>query len=77
MCLAKAFINNSSRQPIFEDIARVRVQGDRVELETLFGEGKVIPGRVIEVDFAVSEILLNVDNEPEDCHKGNVDVVNQ
>ena len=59
MCLAKAFINNSSKQPILEDIARVRVQGNRVELETLFGEGKVIPGRVIEIDFSTSRILLD------------------
>jgi len=59
MCLAKAFINNSSRQPILEDIARVRIHKDRVELETLFGEGKVIPGRVVEIDFSNSKILLD------------------
>ena len=63
MCLAKAFINNSSRQPILEDIARVRVQGDRVELETLFGEGKVISGRVVEIDFSTSKILLDEHHE--------------
>jgi transposase len=33
--------------------------GGRVELETLLGEEKVIPGRVVEVDFATSRILLN------------------
>jgi len=59
MCLAKAFINNSSKKPILEDIARVRVEGDRVELETLFSEGKVIPGRVVEIDFLTSRILLD------------------
>ncbi len=63
MCLAKAFINNSSRQPILEDIARVRVQGDQVELETLFGEGKVISGRVVEIDFSTSKILLDEHHE--------------
>ena len=63
MCLAKAFINNSNKQPILEDIARVRVQGDRVELETLFGEGKVISGRVVEIDFSTSKILLDEHHE--------------
>jgi predicted RNA-binding protein len=59
MCLAKAFIDNSSKQPILEDIARLRVYKDRVELGTLFGEGKVVPGRVVEIDFSTSRILLD------------------
>jgi len=59
VCLAKAFVNNSSEQPILQDIARMRIHKDRVELETLFGEGKVIPGRVVEIDFATSKILLD------------------
>ena len=37
----------------------MRLHDERVELETLFGEEKVIPGRVVEVDFAASKILLN------------------
>ena len=48
MCLAKAFVNNWSGQPVFQDIARMRVNGNRVEMETLFGEEKAVPGRVIE-----------------------------
>ena len=58
MCLAKAFVNNWSGQPVFQDIARMRVNGNRVELETLFGEEKVVPGRVIEIDFTTSRILV-------------------
>ena len=58
MCLAKAFVNNWSGQPVFQDIARMRVNGNRVELETLFGEEKVVPGRVIEIDFTASKILV-------------------
>jgi len=58
MCLAKAFVNNWSGQPVFQDIARMRVNGNRVELETLFGEEKVVPGRVIEIDFTASRILV-------------------
>ena len=37
----------------------MRLHGGRVELETLLGEEKVIPGRVVEVDFATSRILLD------------------
>jgi len=58
MCLAKAFVNNWSGQPVFQDIARMRVNDNRVELETLFGEEKVVPGRVIEIDFTASKILV-------------------
>ena len=65
MCLAKAFINNSSKQPILEDIARMRVHKDRVKLETLLGEEKVVTGNVVEVDFAASRILLDEHPEPD------------
>ena len=58
MCLAKAFVNNWSGQPVFQDIARMRINGNEVELETLFGEEKVVPGRVIEIDFTTSRILV-------------------
>jgi len=58
MCLAKAYINKSADKPVLEDIAYMRVHDDRVELGTLFGEGKVIPGRVVEIDFLTSQISL-------------------
>jgi predicted RNA-binding protein len=63
MCLAKAFMSNWSEPPIFQDIARLRINGDKIELETLFGEEKVMPGRVIEIDFAASKILLGKSDE--------------
>lgn len=59
MCLAKAYLDKMGDNPILQDIARMRLYKDRVELETLFGEGKVIPGRVVEIDFSTSKILLN------------------
>ena len=58
MCLAKAFVNNWNGQPVLQDIARMRVNDNRVELETLFGEEKIVPGRVIEIDFTASRILV-------------------
>ena len=58
MCLAKAFVNNWSEQPVFWNIAHMRVNGERMELETLFGEEKVISGSLVEVDFSTSKMLL-------------------
>lgn len=59
MCLAKAYLKKWDDEPVLQDIARMRLYGERVELETLLGEEKVIPGRVVEVDFAASRILLD------------------
>jgi len=59
MCLAKAYLNKWGDKPLVQDIARMRLHDDRVELETLFGEEKVIPGRVVEIDFSTSKILLS------------------
>jgi predicted RNA-binding protein len=59
MCLAKAYLNKSADNPILQDIARMRLHDDRVELETLFGEERVISGRVVEIDFSTSKILLS------------------
>lgn len=59
MCLAKAYLDKWDTNPVFQDIAHMRLRDEQVELETLFGEEKVILGRLAEVDFAASKILLN------------------
>ena len=59
MCLAKAYLNKWDGEPVLQDITHMRLHDDRVELETLLGEEKVIPGTVVEVDFAASRILLD------------------
>jgi len=63
--LAKAYLNKWGDEPVLQDIAHMRLHGERVELETLLGEEKVIPGRVVEVDFATSRILLDEHREPD------------
>jgi len=77
VCLAKVYLNGRDNQAVLQDIARMRLHDGRVELETLFGEARVISGRVIEVDFSASRILLDGDSEPEERYKGSVDVGNQ
>ena len=58
MCLAKVYTKESGAEPIMEDIAHMQLHSDHVELETLFGDRKVIPGRVIEINFSTSKILV-------------------
>jgi predicted RNA-binding protein len=60
MCLATAYLNKGGDEPILRDIAHIRFDGKSVEMETLFGEEKVIPGRTLEVDFSTSKITLDV-----------------
>jgi len=59
MCLAKAYTKESGAEPIMEDIAHMQLHNDHIELETLFGDRKVIAGRVIEINFSTSKILLD------------------
>jgi predicted RNA-binding protein len=59
MCLAKAYLNKWGGEPVLEDVSHMRLREKQVELETLLGEEKVIPGTVVEVDFATSRILLD------------------
>ena len=58
MCLAKAYLNEQDNGPILQDIAHIRLHDNRVELKTLFGQGKVILDRIIEIDFTASKILI-------------------
>jgi predicted RNA-binding protein len=59
MCLATAYLNKGGEEPILRDIAYMRFNGDRVEMKTLFGEQQVILGRVLEIDFSTSRIILD------------------
>ena len=72
MCLAKAYLNKWNNKPVLQDIARMRLHGNQVELETLFGEEKVIPGRVVEIDFSTSKILLAHSGEANRGRHGNL-----
>jgi predicted RNA-binding protein len=65
VCLAKAYLNKWGDEPVIQDISHMRLCDGRVELETLLGEEKVITGKVVEVDFATSRILLDEHYETE------------
>jgi len=58
MCMAKLYEATKGDQPILDDIAYIIVEGDRIEVETLFGERRVFQGKVREVDFIKSEVQV-------------------
>jgi len=59
VCLAKAYLKKQGDKPLLQDISHMRLHGEQVELETLFGEKRVIVGSVVEIDFATSKVLLD------------------
>lgn len=76
MCLARAYLNKRDDEPMLQDIAHMRLHDGRVELETLLGEEKTISGKVVEVDFTTSRILLDERREVEKSSLGSEDAVN-
>lgn len=62
MCLANAYPKEEMNEPILEDIAHMQLDGDRIRMETMFGEEKVILGRVLEVDFESSKVIVELYN---------------
>ncbi len=58
MCLGKVYQSEESDEPLLENIAHLRLEGDQVELETLFGEKKAFQGRLREIDFVRSRIIV-------------------
>ena len=56
MCLAKVYDPEKDEKPILEEVTYLTIDGDRVELQTLFGERKVLHGKVREIDFLTSRV---------------------
>jgi len=64
MCLAKAYTNREMVEPILENISHMDLDGKSIRMETMFGEEKVISGRVLEVDFENSKIIVEPLSKP-------------
>ena len=58
MCLAKAYTNGEMVEPILENISHMDLDRKSVRMETMFGEEKIIFGRVLEVDFENSKVIV-------------------
>ena len=61
MCLAKVYETTEADKPILEDIAYMIVEDNRIEVETLFGERRVLHGKVRQIDFLKSQVQLERD----------------
>jgi len=61
MCLAKVYETTEGDKPILEDVAYMVIDGERVEVQTLFGERRIFRGKVHEVDFLKSSVQLERD----------------
>jgi predicted RNA-binding protein len=58
MCLAKAYPSAERNRSFLENITYMKLDGDRIQIETMFGEETVIQGRVLEVDFENSKVII-------------------
>ncbi len=59
MCLSKAYVDrNGNRELLMEEVAFVKIEGEKLLLRTLFGEQKEIGADIREIDFLSHSILL-------------------
>ena len=58
MCLAKAYPNTERNRSFLENITYMKLDGDCIQIETMFGEETIIQGKVLEVDFENSKIII-------------------
>ena len=64
MCLAKAYPNSQRSRSFLENITYMKLNGDCIQIETMFGEETVIQGRVLEVDFENSKVIVEPFSKP-------------
>jgi predicted RNA-binding protein len=59
MCMANAYWKRGSeKELILEDVAAIECEGDHLRLKALFGEEISIEGKIKEIDFLSSRIML-------------------
>ena len=59
MCLANIYRHGNGGKLIIKDIAYLKVDGDQIEVENLAGESKILQGRIKEIDFMNSDIIVD------------------
>lgn len=60
MCLAKVYKSTDDDTAVLEDGAHMEIEGDRIEVETLFGERRAFRGKLRQIDFLKSRVELEV-----------------
>ena len=57
MCLASVY-KESDDSVIFKNVARIDVDGNKLVLRDIMGDGRVVEGRILMVDLANSIVKL-------------------
>jgi predicted RNA-binding protein len=57
MCLATVY-KESDDSVIFKNVARIDVDGNKLVLRDIMGDGRVVEGRILMVDLANSIVKL-------------------
>ena len=58
MCLANIYQNTKAGEPLIKSVARLRVDGNQVVAETLMGESQIVSGKITEIDFVNSDVIV-------------------
>jgi len=63
MCLANVYKNGNMDESLLSEVAYLKLEDDHIEVETLLGENKVFRGKVREIDFLNSKIVMEETTE--------------
>jgi predicted RNA-binding protein len=55
-------IKEGKEVPVLGDVVRVSPEGGNVRMVDLFGEERVIPGRIIRIDLLTHRIIIQADS---------------
>jgi predicted RNA-binding protein len=58
MCLANIYQNTRAGEPLIRSVARLRVDCNQVVAETLMGESQIVSGKITEIDFMNSDVIV-------------------
>lgn len=59
MCEANAYVkNNGSQELLLESVDKITPEGDMLVLENIFGQRKMIKGRIVEMALVDHKIII-------------------
>jgi len=58
VCLANIYQNENGGKLITKDIAYLKIAGDHLEVMNLSGQTSLVQGRIKEIDFMNSDIIV-------------------
>jgi len=58
MCLANVYRNDNMDESLLAEVAYLTLEDDHIEVETLLGENKIFRGKIKEIDFLNSKIVM-------------------